>query len=472
MNRRLRAAASSEIPDIPAMPVPTSRLLWLTGLVFVPGITLAFFGGGLDVPGAVLAVLAVGIAVVDLARSAGVADGIEAAFQEPLRIGKGREAEFTLDLRGLSGRCRRARLGIAFGREIETAGRVVEVDVPAGAGEPARARWVLRPVQRGRFVYDTVHLEVPSPAGLWSRRRALRPQAAGEIRVYPDLRHERRKLSATFLHRGGVGMHAERQVGKGRDFEQLREYSRGDDYADIFWKATARRGYPMTKTYQLERTQEVYVAIDHSRLSAREFRSADGEGAGAAVIVSQLERFIGAALGLGLVAEQQGDLFGVLSFAEHVDRFVRARNGRGHYDVCRDALYNLAADSVSPDFEEFVIFLRTRLTRRSLLVVLTDLSDAITAESFVESIELVSRQHLVLVVSLRPVGVRPLFDREPVREVAEVFGRIAGQMVWDDLSEVGRRLGRIGAHFIVPDADELAGDVVANYLSIKGRQLL
>ena len=58
-----------------------------------------------------------------------------------------------------------------------------------------------------------------------------------------------------------------------------------------------------------------------------------------------LERFVTAALVLGLAAEQQGDLFGLLTFTDQVEKFVRAKNGQAHYSACRDALYTLAAEN-------------------------------------------------------------------------------------------------------------------------------
>jgi hypothetical protein len=38
----------------------------------------------------------------------------------------------------------------------------------------------------------------------------------------------------------------------------------------VHWKASAKRGQLVTKVYQVERSQEVYVIVDASRLSARE----------------------------------------------------------------------------------------------------------------------------------------------------------------------------------------------------------
>ncbi|MEZ5433348.1 MAG: hypothetical protein R3F31_19740 [Verrucomicrobiales bacterium] len=93
---------------------------------------------------------------------------------------------------------------------------------------------------------------------------------------------------------------------------------------------------------------------------------------------------------------------------------MRARNGREHYDVVRDAVYTLEPRPVSPDFEQLMIELRQRLTRRALLVMLVDLSDPLTAEQFLQSLPLISRQHLILVNMVRPAGAFPLFGATPL----------------------------------------------------------
>ena len=113
----------------------------------------------------------------------------------------------------------------------------------------------------------------------------------------PNVFNERKNLAGLFLNRGGLGVHARRQIGKGREFEQLRQYFPGDSYEDLHWKATAKRGMPVTKVFQIERTQEVYVVLDSSRLSSRRAqRSLRPETAGVDESGSILERFITAAL--------------------------------------------------------------------------------------------------------------------------------------------------------------------------------
>jgi uncharacterized protein (DUF58 family) len=466
---------------------PTTRLVWLTALVVVPGLTGVT--AGFPALGAAAAALAALVAALDWWGSRRALEQVGVELPAVVRAGRGKVATVALALaHPPAGAPRRLRIGIPFDPALDPGGPTREV-APV-AGKPATALdWEVRGLRRGRFPVGAVYVEAPSPLGLWVRR--VRLPAAMEMRVYPDLGAERRRLSAVFLHRGGGGTHAVRQVGKGREFEQLRDYSRGDDYGDIFWRGTAKRGAPLTKVFQLEKTQEVYVVIDHSRLTARQVGAdspglaqpedllgkppAGDGGAGAAggvEALTSLDRFLSASLALGLVAESRGDHIGVVTFADQVDGFIRAKNGKGHYDACRDALYALAPEEVSPDFEELVVFLRTRLTRRALLVVLTDLSDAMTAEGFIDHLPLLTRQHLVMVVGLRPEAARPLFSDPDAGSVADVYRALSGQFVWEELLEVGRKVEKLGAHFLVPERDALTSEMVGRYLAIKSRQLL
>ncbi|MEX2015259.1 MAG: DUF58 domain-containing protein, partial [Candidatus Hydrogenedentales bacterium] len=290
----------------------------------------------------------------------------------------------------------------------------------------------------------------------------------GEARVYPDLLREHRQLSALFLNRGAFGIHAQRQLGKGREFEKLREYLPGDSFEDIHWKATARRGHPVTKEYQVERTQEVYVVVDASRLSARTLA---GEGLAAARGATQIERYVSAALTLGLAAEHQHDLFGLAAFSDRVITFVRAQSGKGHFNVCREALYTLQAESVNPNYADIFAFLRTRLRRRALVVFLTHLDDPALAEQFRDHVEILARRHLVFVNVLTPPGVAPLFS-SPATALEDVYEHFAGHLRWHDLLQVRRELHLRNVTMAMFDQELLAVQLVSQYLNLKQRQAI
>ena len=175
---------------------------------------------------------------------------------------------------------------------------------------------------------------------------------------------------------------------------------------------------------------------------------------------------------LGLAAEQQGDLFGVLTFTDKVQRFVRAKNGKAHYSACRDALYTLQPQLVSPDFDELCTFIRLRLRRRSLLFFLTALDDAQLAESFVRNVDLIRRQHLVLVNMVQPAGVRPLFTHPGVATLDQVYQELGGHLQWQKLRELEKVLQRRGVQFSLLQNERLSAELVSQYLNVKRRQLL
>jgi len=185
-----------------------------------------------------------------------------------------------------------------------------------------------------------------------------------------------------------------------------------------------------------------------------------------------LERFLTASLILGLAAEQQGDLFGLLTFSDRVQKFVRAKNGKAHYAACRDAIYGLQPQIVTPDFEELGSFIRLRLRRRALLVFLTSLDDPVLSESFVRSLDLICRQHLIFVNMLQPPGVRLLFSDPNVTSLDAIYQQLGGHLRWHKLCELEKVLQRRGVRFALLDNENLSAQLIAQYLSVKQRQLI
>jgi uncharacterized protein (DUF58 family) len=354
------------------------------------------------------------------------------------------------------------RIGLAFPRDITTESDDRTVLLPADSAV-SRLEWTVTPTRRGQYFLNRVYLETASPMGFWAIRG--NHEARVELRVYPNLFDERKNVAALFLRRGELGVHALRQAGQGRDFEKLREYVPGDSYDEIHWKASAKRGRPVTKVFQIERTQEVYVIVDASRLAAREVKVNGAQ-------TTTLERFVTAALILGLAAEQQGDQFGLITFSDRVHSFVRARNGQAHYDACRDRLYTLQSQDVTPDFEELCSFIRLRLRKRALLIFLTALDDPLLAEGFTRASELISRQHLMMVDMLQPDGAHPLFADEGVAHVDDLYRRLGGHLQWHSLRELEKGLSRRGVRFSLLDAERLAAQLVAQHADVKRRQLL
>jgi uncharacterized protein (DUF58 family) len=435
--------------------VPTPRLIWLVAAVGFPAAVLAALSP---------ASRFVDVAAIGLVAAAAIGDallknralaGVRVELPPLSRFFKDRGGEIAVRIHNPELRGRRVRIGIPALDGLRMPAEEQLADLPDSAGASV-IRWQVNPLRRGRYFLDACYLEADSPWGMWAVRR--RDAAASEIRVYPNLRRDD-DLKA--LRRGVEGWHALRQIGRGREFEKLREYVAGDGLDEIHWKASGRRGRPITKVFQVERTQEVYAILDASRLSARPV----GEE-------TAFERAVSASLVLGSAAERRGDLFGLAAFAQQVEAFTRARNGKAHYAACRDSIYQLHPRPLSPDFEEIATFLRLRLRRRALLVFLTALDDPVLAENFTRATQSLARRHLVIAAMPRPESAQPLFQDERVESAGQVYERLAGHLSWRRLRELEGTLARQGVRLALLDPARFSTGLVALYDEVKQRQLL
>lgn len=448
--------------------VPSRRLLLLAGLSLPIALLVtvnADYGIFLAAYAAVLLI----VALLDLILSTHRMEGLRLEPDPVTRLAIGTTGKITLHIRT----AKAAPLALTVGLPMPVAfiqGNPVQTIRLTGTDSTHwTVDWELTARARGIFSCPPVVAEQLTPWKLFALRKHFINQA--EVRVYPNLRRERRQLANLFLNRGNIGVHAQRMVGQGREYEQLKDYSSGDSMLDIHWKASAKRGELATKTYQVERTQEIYLLVDHSRLSGlrstRADRDVDDDYA-----ETVLERYVTAASVLSLVAERQGDLFGLVGFGQRVTRFVRASSGRQHGQVIQDALFDLKTEPGPFDLDELFTFLSLRLRRRALLVFLSDLSDSAAADEFEKRVKLVAARHVVLVNSIRRPGVRPIYSKTEGETARTIPEELSGHLRWDGLRRLQSELHAQGVEFSLVDDEKLSVEIVNQYLAIKQRQIL
>jgi uncharacterized protein (DUF58 family) len=428
---------------------PTRSMIVAVASTAIPTCTLAGLVPAAVVPCVLLLAMLFAIVAADAMRPARAIRGVMVTPDSPaLKWFKGRRSVIRLRLGAIPPQISRIRLS------LELPASICEVEpIAIDASPPAAIELACLPQERGRFQITTCHLAGSSPWRLW-HVRSYQPVNI-EISVFSDLRNEN-GAKVFFLRKPG-GLRTQRWIGKGREFERLRDYVSGDSFEDVNWKATARRGRPIVKVFQVERTQDVYVIIDSSRLAAKRDRT---------------DRFVNAALMVALAAEEQGDNFGLATFSDRVDHFVAAGRGKGHFSRCREAIYDLKARRVSPDFAELVAFLELRIRKRALLLFLTDLADPMLAEMFLLHSRLLARRHIVVVATLDEESLRPLFSGPLPESTEEIYSRLAGHLEWATFKNLEKKLNRLGiiVHTLRP---QFAGvDLVAQYTQVKRSQLL
>ena len=450
-------------------PVPSKRFVLFASLLLPLGLSglvsselefMIFWGMG------VLASLA----IVDLYLSPNVLKNLRIEVEPVTRFARGCSGNIRLHLYHDRSAPKVLNLGLSLPVEF-----IQERDVQTVmlTGKEEAKHWVVerKVIARARGVYycPFIYAEASSLLGLFQVRR--RYPTTAELRVYPNLRRERSQLANLFLNRGDIGVHAQRMIGQGREYEQLREYGAGDSMLDIHWKASAKRGELVTKTYQVERTQEIYLVIDHSRLSGLHSKRSE-EGIDDEYAETALERYVTAASVLGMVADREGDLFGLVAFGKRVSRFVRAGSGRQHGQVIQNALFDLKTERTPFDLDELFTFIRTYLRRRALIIIMTDLSDAAAADEFKQHVAMLASQHYLLVNSIRREEAYPMYATEQTEGRAKISDQIAGHLRWSGLQQLKTELHAVGVEFSVIDNEKLSLQLINQYFAIKQRQVL
>ena len=440
------------------MLLPTARLFALLALaapLFLLGDVVA-----LVVDGLILAAAATDALLAPRRRQ------LRIERKVPASVALGSTAEVELEIRNGTGRAIRCRvtddLPAEFSREPGTSARhgpgspdVFECDVAPGGR--ARLMYRIRPNSRGEAVLGDVHVRARGPLGLaW---RQYRITAADPVRVLPGLAEVKRHRLLGLRHRLALaGARTVRTTTERGEFESLREYVRGDDPRTLDWKATARRGQPMVRRYQAERSQNILLAIDCGRLMSERIGGHE-----------RLDHALGAALLLADVAAAHGDRVGFLLFDDRIGRYLPPT--RVSLPRLADAFGDAQARLVEPNYPAAFAYLGERLRRRSLVVLFTDVIDTRASSALIAHLGRAAARHLPLIVALR----NPELDATATASVgsdADVFRRAAAEELLQARAHALTSMRRAGV--LVADAtpDTATHALINRYLEVKRDGLL
>jgi uncharacterized protein (DUF58 family) len=257
-----------------------------------------------------------------------------------------------------------------------------------------------------------------------------------------------------------MGFRPVRYLGDGAEFDYLREYSPDDDYRKIDWKATARHQRPMTRQYDLERSQTLMLVLDAGRMMCAEIGA-----------MSKLDYAINAALLLAYVAVERDDAVGLAVFADELETFVPPGKGLRQVGLLADQLYAVQPVLREPNYGEAFAYLRRRTQRRALVVTFTDLIDREASAQLLANVLALAPRHLPLVVTLRDDRLDALARLRP-DEARQAYERAVAT---DLLAQ--RRLAlaalRAGGALVLDAAPrDLTVATVNRYLEIKARAAL
>ena len=320
------------------------------------------------------------------------------------------------------------------------------------------AGWRVVPRKRGAHALGRIIVRYPTPLGLFFRQLAL--GATHPIRVYPDLASLRTyDLLARRDREHGLLRTMRRQGGES-EFERLREYTPDDEYRAIDWRATARSRKLIVRQYQIESNQSLMLLLDAGRLM-----TALTHGA------SLFDHALNASLLLAHVAVRRGDRVGLLGFDSQVRAFVSPAAGPGAQRHLIKASYALHARLVESDYDDAFRTLATRVRKRTLAVLFTQVIDDNAAKSVLARTRRLLPTHLPLVVLLRDTEVEGLVAHRS-RAAPDYYVKAAAAEELRRRDGFARELGRAGVMVLAVRAAELTPALVNRYLEIKARNLL
>lgn len=332
--------------------------------------------------------------------------------------------------------------------------RVLSGTVAPGATEIFT--YSLYPPRRGDYTFGDLHLRWQSVLGLL--RIQARFSAAEPVKVYPNLVDVRKYDLLLRQNRlWELGLRNAKVFGSGTEFERLRDYQPDDEYRRINWKATARRGKPISIEYETERSQNIIALLDTGRM----MRSPVGQ-------VAKLDYAINAVLLLTYVAAQKGDKVGMLAFADGVNSWLVPRGGKAQFHRMLAMLYGVESQSVEPNYNAAFGYLATRQSKRSLVLVFTDLTGSISTETLVAQLARLRQRHLAVLVTLRDPTVQALAE-QPITDSASLYQRTVAERLLDERHLVLDRLQQHGVRTLDVAADELSVAVINRYLELKAR---
>ncbi|GAB6901018.1 DUF58 domain-containing protein [Kineosporia succinea] len=427
----------------------SGRAVVLAALGLVPAVIWPGWGSVLAWAGVFVAVVLADLLLAGSPRALKV-------HREPvptIRLGTSTPSPFVVSNHGR--RTVRGSLRDAWQPSAGAVGERHPVKLPAG--QSRRLVTTLTPTRRGDRRAGDLTVRSFGPLGVAARQYSL--TAPGALRVLPPFTSRKHLPSKLAQLRELDGKAALRVRGQGTEFDSLREYVGGDDVRSIDWRATARRGAVVVRTWRPERDRRVLIVLDTSRTSAA--RVGDQP---------RLDAAMDSALLLAALASRAGDRVDLLA----MDRRVRARvEGAGRGDLLPrlvTAMAPVEADLVEADWAAIVSTVLSRMSQRALVVLLTPLEGAAIEEGLMPVIGRLCARHRVVVASVADPQVAAMAEGRG--DAYAVYGAAAAGRAALDRAATTAELRRMGVDVVDASPEDLPPQLADRYLALKAAGLL
>jgi len=337
--------------------------------------------------------------------------------------------------------------------------------------QPATLRYSVQPRERGDVHAGQLYLRYRSILGLVSRW-AVAPLAQ-PIRIYPELRSaEEQSLFLAKSRKIDLQLRQMRYRGLGREFESLREYRPGDDLRDVCWTASARRGDLVTRQFQAERSQSVWIVLDTGRLMRARVKDQSHSTLHTShSSYTKLDYACSTAVALAQLAQFSGDKVGLLGYGRRIQQQLLPGRGPAQMRQFLESLAQLQSEPSESDHLRATAILGRLQPRRGLILWITDLAESAMRPEVIDGAAQLLHRHVVLFVAMAQPEVAAIARAIP-QNVEQMFRSAAAQEMASRRELLLARLRDQGAITLDTLPSQMTASVLNHYLSIKERAVL
>ncbi len=382
---------------------------------------------------------------------------IQAQRELPAKLSIGRENNITLTLTAADLKPRSVPLQVTdlYPAKLSVEGLPQSLQLRSNSAQTLTYSVV--PQQREALTWGVIQLRQLGPWGLvWRQWQVEQPQTT---KVYPDL-VALRELTIRLTLQSAGSLRVLRRQGMGTEFAELRDYVGGDDPRLIDWKATARRGRPLVRVLEPEQEQTLLILIDRGRLMTAR--------------VEGLQRFdwaLNAALALAKAGLHRGDRVGIGVFDRQMTLWMPPARGETQMMQFLERLTPIQPELLEPDYLGAVSNVIAQQTRRALVVMLTDVVDAIASAELLGALTRLAPRYLPFCVAFRD----PQIDACAQMAVETIGAAYSRAVALDLLLQRRVALGQLkqkGAMVLDAPANQISSQLVDEYLRLKARNRL
>lgn len=208
--------------------------------------------------------------------------------------------------------------------------------------------------------------------------------------------------------------------GSGIEFEEVREYTPGDEVKSIDWKVSARLGRPFVKRYREERELIVMLLVD---MSASEYFGTEEN------LKNETAAEIASILAFNAI--RNNDKVGAILFTDRVEKYIPPKKGSSHVWRVIKEMFTFEPEHKGTDIGNAIGYLGRVCRKKTVSFLISDFLSSHGRADYSHQIKAVSQKHELIGVLLSDPGEFSL----PEAGILSVKDLETGQVFYFDASD-------------------------------------